>query len=120
MSDLAFRPAWQLAEAIRNGELSPVVLVQSCLDRIDALNPSVNAFVSLRRDEALAEATALQRLIVAGKRLGPLAGLPVGVKGRAARMRARMAPSPTTGVLAPRFWSARTSDSASWPARNSS
>lgn len=80
MSTLAFRPAWELADAIRNGELSPVALVQSCLDRIDALNPSVNAFVALRREAALEEAAALQRQIVAGKRLGPLAGLPVGVK----------------------------------------
>ena len=80
MTDTAFRAAWQLADAIRNGELSPVSLVQSCLDRIDALNPSLNAFVALRRDEALAEAAALQKLIVAGKRIGPLAGLPVGVK----------------------------------------
>lgn len=80
MSDATFTPAWQLAEAIRNGGLSPVALVQSCLDRIDALNPSVNAFVAIRREDALEEAAALQRRIVAGKRLGPLAGLPVGVK----------------------------------------
>jgi aspartyl-tRNA(Asn)/glutamyl-tRNA(Gln) amidotransferase subunit A len=80
MSDLHFRPAWQLAEAIRNGELSPVDLVQACLDRIDALNPTLNAFVALRREEGLADAADLQRRIVAGKRLGPLAGLPVGVK----------------------------------------
>jgi aspartyl-tRNA(Asn)/glutamyl-tRNA(Gln) amidotransferase subunit A len=80
VSDLAFRPAWQLAQAVRNGELSPVTLVQACLNRIDALNPALNAFVALRREEALEEAAALQRTIVAGKRLGPLAGLPVGVK----------------------------------------
>lgn len=80
MNDMAFSPAWQLADAIRNGELSPVALVQSCLDRIDALNPSLNAFVALRREAALEEAAALQRQIVAGKRLGPLAGLPLGVK----------------------------------------
>ncbi len=80
MTDTAFTPAWCLAHAVRHGELSPVALVQSCLDRIDALNPSLNAFVAVRRDEALAEAAALQRRIVAGKKLGPLAGLPVGVK----------------------------------------
>jgi aspartyl-tRNA(Asn)/glutamyl-tRNA(Gln) amidotransferase subunit A len=80
MTELIHRPAWQLAEAVRNGELSPVALVQACLDRIDAVNPSLNAFVALRRDEALAEAAELQRRIVAGKRLGALAGLPVGVK----------------------------------------
>src|SRR5262249_5456804 len=80
MSDLVFRSAWELAYAIRHGELSPEKLVQACLDRIDALNPTLNAFVAVRREEALEEAAALQRAIVAGKRLGPLAGLPVGVK----------------------------------------
>jgi len=79
MNDPAFSPAWQLARAVRNGERSPLALVQSCLDRIDALNPSLNAGVALRRAEALEEAGALQELIVAGKRLWPLAGLPVGV-----------------------------------------
>ncbi len=57
-----------------------MALVQACLDRIDAINPSLNAFVAVRREEALADAAALQRAIVAGKKLGPLAGLPVGVK----------------------------------------
>jgi aspartyl-tRNA(Asn)/glutamyl-tRNA(Gln) amidotransferase subunit A len=80
MTDPTFRPAWELAHAIRHGELSPVALVQACLSRIDALNPSLNAFVALRRDEALEEAATLQKRIVAGKKLGPLAGLPVGVK----------------------------------------
>ena len=77
MSVTAFRAAWQLADAVRNGELPPVALVQSCLDRIDALNPTLNAFVALRREEALEDAAALQRVIVAGRRIGPLAGLPV-------------------------------------------
>ncbi|MCC6850180.1 MAG: amidase [Deltaproteobacteria bacterium] len=80
MKDLAFRSAFELADAVRNGELAPTALVQACLDRIDALNPALNAFVALRREEALEEAAVLQRQIVAGKRLGPLAGLPVGVK----------------------------------------
>jgi Asp-tRNA(Asn)/Glu-tRNA(Gln) amidotransferase A subunit family amidase len=77
MREVAFRAAWQLADAVRNGEFSPVALVRGCLDRIDALNPTRNALVALRREEALEEAAALQRLIVAGKRIGPLAGLPV-------------------------------------------
>lgn len=80
MNDLAFRPAFEPAAAIRNGELAPTALVQAYLDRIDALNPSVNAFGAVRPEETLEEAAALQRQIDAGKRLGPLAGLPVGVQ----------------------------------------
>jgi aspartyl-tRNA(Asn)/glutamyl-tRNA(Gln) amidotransferase subunit A len=80
MTDLAFRPAWQLADAVRRRELSPVALVQSCLDRIAALNPSVNAFVAVRAEEALADAALLQRRLEAGESGGALAGLPLGVK----------------------------------------
>jgi len=78
--DLAFLPAWQLADAVRRRELSPVTLVQSCLDRIGALNPAVNAFVAVRAEEALADARALERRLAAGEPGGPLAGLPLGVK----------------------------------------
>ncbi len=78
--DVAFRPAWELADAVRRRELSPVTLVQSCLDRIAALNPSVNAFVAVCPEEALAEAAALERRLAAGQPGGPLAGLPLGVK----------------------------------------
>jgi aspartyl-tRNA(Asn)/glutamyl-tRNA(Gln) amidotransferase subunit A len=78
--DVAFRPAWQLADAVRRRELSPVALVQSCLDRIAALNSSVNAFVAVCAEEALAEAAGLERRLAAGEPGGPLAGLPLGVK----------------------------------------
>ncbi len=69
---------------IRNGALAPTALVQSCLDRIGALRPFLNAFVALRREEALDEAAARRRGRVAEKRLGPLAELPIGVKVRRA------------------------------------
>jgi aspartyl-tRNA(Asn)/glutamyl-tRNA(Gln) amidotransferase subunit A len=55
-------------------------LVRAALARIEALNPSLNAFVALRAEAALAEAAALERRIAAGEDVGPLAGLPVGVK----------------------------------------
>jgi aspartyl-tRNA(Asn)/glutamyl-tRNA(Gln) amidotransferase subunit A len=79
MSD-PFAPAYVLARAIRRGEISPVELVRDALDRINALNPRLNAFVALRADAALAEAAVLERRIAAKEDVGPLAGLPVGVK----------------------------------------
>jgi amidase len=66
-----------LARRLRSGNLSPVVVMEAFLDRIDAVNPALNAIVSLRpRAELLAEAEALER---AGPG-GPLWGLPVAVK----------------------------------------
>src|SRR5262249_42346144 len=80
--DAAFLPAYVLARAVRRRERSPVELVRASLDRIEALNPSLNAFVALRAEAALAEAAALERRIAAGEDVGPLAGLPVGGKDR--------------------------------------
>src|SRR3990170_2019291 len=80
MSELWFKPAWELASAIGAKELSPVELMEACLDRIDQVNPLLNAFIAMRREEALAEAGATADRIARGEAAGPLAGLPFGVK----------------------------------------
>jgi aspartyl-tRNA(Asn)/glutamyl-tRNA(Gln) amidotransferase subunit A len=80
MIDTAFASAHELARAVRQGTISPVTMVREALDRIDRLNPIVNAFVALRPEGALADAREIERQIGSGKDLGPLAGLPVGVK----------------------------------------
>jgi aspartyl-tRNA(Asn)/glutamyl-tRNA(Gln) amidotransferase subunit A len=64
-----------LAQAIRRGELSPREAVQDALDRIERDNTAYNAFLTVRAEEALAEADALPASPV-----GPLHGVPVGVK----------------------------------------
>ena len=61
MSDLLLRPAAELAGLVRSGELSARELVQASLDRIDELNPSLNAFVDVIGDEALATADGIAR-----------------------------------------------------------
>jgi len=73
-------PATELVKLIRSKDLSPVDLMDATLRRIEAVNPSINAFVALRADDALAEARALAENIAAGKDPGPLAGIPIGVK----------------------------------------
>ena len=65
---------------MRRRELSPTELVRASLEAIAATNGSVNAFVALREREALADAAALERRLAAGEDVGPLAGLPLGVK----------------------------------------
>ncbi|MGH7894515.1 MAG: amidase [Candidatus Binatia bacterium] len=80
MPELLATPAHELARAVRRRELSPVEVVEASLDRIAALNPQVNAFVALRPEGARADAQALERRLGAGADVGPLAGLPVGVK----------------------------------------
>lgn len=65
-----------LARSLCAGELSPREAVQSYLDRIEALDHDLNAYISVRAEEALAEAETLER---ASER-GPLWGVPVAVK----------------------------------------
>lgn len=67
----------RLAARLRDGELSPREAVASYLDRIASLDGSLNAYISVRGDEALAEAEALGRQ--PGPK-GPLFGVPVAVK----------------------------------------
>jgi Asp-tRNA(Asn)/Glu-tRNA(Gln) amidotransferase A subunit family amidase len=69
-----------LAAQVRAGQLASRELVQHALDRIEALNPDVNAFTEVHADEALAAAATLDDQVATGEEVGPLAGIPVGVK----------------------------------------
>lgn len=76
-----YRPAVELAALVRGRELSALELMQATLARIAAVNPRLNAFVSLRPEaELLTAARAVDARIAGGEDVGPLAGLPVGVK----------------------------------------
>lgn len=55
-------------------------LTEAALARIEAVNPRVNAFVAVDAERALADAAALDERLAAGDDVGPLAGIPIGVK----------------------------------------
>ena len=80
MSALHWRTASDLAEAIRTRRLSPVELVEALLARIDTVGPKLDAFLHLDAEGALAAAREAERQIAGGSYLGPLHGLPVGIK----------------------------------------
>lgn len=61
-------------------ELSPVELLESCLERIAAVNGTVNAITAMDVVRARAEAVAAEKAFAAGDVVGPLTGLPVGIK----------------------------------------
>jgi Asp-tRNA(Asn)/Glu-tRNA(Gln) amidotransferase A subunit family amidase len=69
-----------LAAQVRSGEVSARELAQHALDRIEATNGAVNAFVAVDGPSALAQADAIDARVAAGEPLGPLAGVPIGVK----------------------------------------
>ncbi|MBT3332217.1 MAG: amidase, partial [Rhodospirillaceae bacterium] len=79
-SELALMDIATLAPRIESGEVSPVAVMESQLARINALNPGLNAYISLYPDAALAAAKEAEAEIAAGKYRGPLHGIPMAVK----------------------------------------
>jgi 1-carboxybiuret hydrolase len=77
-SDLA--GACAIADAVRRGRLSAVAVLESRLERIEALDPRLNCFAMLLTDRARREAAAVDAMVAAGRDPGPLAGVPFGVK----------------------------------------
>jgi Asp-tRNA(Asn)/Glu-tRNA(Gln) amidotransferase A subunit family amidase len=70
----------ELAAAVRSKEVSARELAAVALARIDALNPTVNAFVAVDGERALEQAAAVDQIVSSGGDPGPLAGIPIGVK----------------------------------------
>ena len=70
----------EAAKQIRQGDLSPVTLVQSLLERIDALEPSLKAWVTIDREEVLSAARQREKDLEQGRPKGPIHGVPVGLK----------------------------------------
>ena len=69
-----------LAEAVRAGKVGARELVQQALERIDALDGRVNAFVAVDEEGALAAARAIDERVAQGAEFGELAGIPLAVK----------------------------------------
>ncbi|MDM7932281.1 amidase family protein [Tabrizicola sp.] len=80
MSELWRLSAVQLARAVRRREVSASEVTQAHLDRLDAVNPAINAVVQDCAEEALAAAATLDARISLGEYPGRLAGVPVTIK----------------------------------------
>lgn len=80
MTSLMDMDALELVSLIRTGKLSPLEVMETTLERIEAVNPLINAFVSLRREEAIQEAKEMTASLASGAAAGSLAGIPIGVK----------------------------------------
>jgi len=77
---MTLRTISEVSELVRTGEVSPVELVRECLEKIDALNPRLNAFITVAADSALEEARQAETDIQSGNWRGPLHGIPIGLK----------------------------------------
>ena len=72
--------AVELRRLIGSKAISPVELLDACIERIEAVNPLINAVTATCFDRARTEAQAAERAVLAGEPLGLLHGLPLGVK----------------------------------------
>jgi len=70
----------ELAPRLRRREISPVELTRACLDRIEKLDPALNAFITVTAESALVEARAAEIEIARGEWRGPLHGIPIALK----------------------------------------
>jgi len=70
----------ELSPRLRRKQISPVELTRDCLDRIEKLNPALNAFITVTGESAFAEARAAEAEIARGEWKGPLHGIPIALK----------------------------------------
>lgn len=78
--ELAYTTATELALRIRRRQLSPVEVVEAFIERIEARNKSINAFVYFGYDDARRRAKEAERALMSGEALGPLHGVPTAIK----------------------------------------
>jgi len=78
--ELCYMSALKMAEAIRKQEISCVEVVDTILERIEKINPKINAYCTVLTEEARQAAKEADEAVKQGKHLGPLHGVPVSIK----------------------------------------
>jgi Asp-tRNA(Asn)/Glu-tRNA(Gln) amidotransferase A subunit family amidase len=78
--DTAWMPATEIAAAVRSKKLSPVEITKTFLDRIDSINPKINAYCLVTPEMALDQAKEREAAVTRDQALGPLHGVPVSIK----------------------------------------
>lgn len=113
MSFDAFAPAHRIAADIREGVTTAEAVITGFLERIERLNPAINAYTDVTAGRALAQARAIDASRAAGAPLGPLAGVPFAAKNlfdiaglptrAGSQINRERAPSPRDAVLIERL-----------------
>ncbi|MEZ7897347.1 MAG: Asp-tRNA(Asn)/Glu-tRNA(Gln) amidotransferase subunit GatA [Flaviflexus sp.] len=80
MNELLTKSATELADLLADGTITSVELTTATLERIKALNPTLNAFLHIDEEGALATAREIDEKRAAGEKLGRLAGVPIVIK----------------------------------------
>ncbi len=80
MKDIHSKSITEISEFIREKKITPLELVKNSLERIEVLNPKLNAFITVLAEEALEEAKSATEEIKSGNWKGPMHGIPYAVK----------------------------------------
>jgi len=80
MDDLVWKSLAELARLVASKQVSPVEVVTAHLERIDALDPKLRAFITVMRESALEAARAAEARVLSGEPLPPLHGVPIALK----------------------------------------
>jgi aspartyl-tRNA(Asn)/glutamyl-tRNA(Gln) amidotransferase subunit A len=78
--DLATLTLKQAGDVVRRKDVSPTELTQACLARIDRYDRTINAFITVMREQALAAAREMEAELARGRPRGPLHGIPIALK----------------------------------------
>lgn len=78
--ELAYMSAAEMARRVRRRDLSPVEVVDAFLERVEARNPELTAFVHVAAEDARKDAARAEREVMSGSALGPLHGIPTAIK----------------------------------------
>jgi aspartyl-tRNA(Asn)/glutamyl-tRNA(Gln) amidotransferase subunit A len=70
----------EVSKLVHQRKISPIELVTQCLERIEQLNPKINAFITVTANQALKDAEAAERDLKKRNWKGPLHGIPIGIK----------------------------------------
>lgn len=79
-NELCYLSIREASQLLRRRKISPVELLNATLERIERLNPELNAFITVAAERALEDARRAQREIARGKNRGPLHGIPLPIK----------------------------------------
>jgi len=80
MKELFWMSAEELLKAYKRKKLSPLEVTRALLERVEKVNPKINAIVTLNPEEAIKKAKSAERAYARGSKIGKLEGIPLGIK----------------------------------------
>ena len=79
-TEICYLSVAEMVKAIKTKRLSPVEIMEAVLNRIERINPKINAYCTVVAESAMKQAEQAEAMVTRGEKLGPLHGVPVSIK----------------------------------------